>query len=339
MDQELKKERNNKKGIKVYLPLIIVIIIVLLGCWYWYKDYTKYLTTDDAKIESDDVAISSKILGRIAHIYADEGDSVEKGVLIADLDSTDILAQKNQVMANRDQYVASKEQSEAKYKYDKESIKVLEVNLDKSKEDYERAKIQYSGDVITKEQFDHSKKAYEAAEAQYEAAKSQLDVSKAQINSAEASVKNAEAQLGVIETQLTNTRLYSPINGIIAKRWLLPGDIAQPGQSLFTLTNNHKYWVTAYMEETKISEIHLNQHAFYTIDAFSGVTFNGKVFFIGNNTASEFSLIPPNNASGNFTKVTQRIPVKISIDGTDKDPVKNYKILPGMSVVVKIVKQ
>ena len=119
----------------------------------------------------------------------------------------------------------------------------------------------------------------------------------------------------VIETQLKNAKLYSPISGIVAKRWLLPGDIVQPGQSVFTVTNNDKLWVAVYLEETKVAGVYVGQPSNFSIDAFPGVEFTGKVYSIGSNTASQFSLIPPNNASGNFTKVTQRVPLKISIDG------------------------
>ena len=272
-------------------------------------------------------------------MYVEEGDTVKQGILLAELDSADLLSQKRQAMAMKEQAVANQQQSEAKYKFDVENIKVLEISVARAQEDFTRAKSQISGDVISKEQFDHIQKNYEAAKAQLDAAKTQLNVSKAQINSAVATVESAKAQVGVLSTQLNNTRLYAPMNGIIAKRWLLAGDIVQPGQSIFTITNNSKLWVVIFLEETKVGKLKIGQKAIFDIDAFSDVTFNGKIYSLGSNTASQFSLIPANNASGNFTKVTQRVPIKISIDGTDKnDSLKNYNILSGMSVVVKIVK-
>jgi membrane fusion protein (multidrug efflux system) len=305
----------------------------------WYKNYLKYISTDDAYIESDNVSVSSKILGRIAIEYGEEGDSVKKGMLLAELDSTDLIAQKNQAIALKDQAVSTKSQSEASYKYDQETVKVLEVSLSKAQEDYDRAKTQYDGNVITKESYDHSKKALEVSQAQLDAAKSALDVSKAKIESSSSAIKSSEAQVKLTETQLKNTKLYAPMAGIIAKRWLLPGDITAPGQSVFTITNNNKFWVNIYLEETKISQIHVGQKARFTVDAFSGITFIGKIFSIGSNTASQFSLIPPNNASGNFTKVTQRVPVKISIDGTEEGAkISSFRFLAGMSVEVKILK-
>ena len=340
MDNNNGKPENGKKnGIKKFIPVIVIIAVVITIGLVWYKNYSKYISSDDAYIDAENVSVSSKILGRLNHLYVDEGDSVKKGMLLAELDSTDLLAQKKQAMAMKEQAIANQLQAEAKYNYDQENIKVVEVNFYKAQEDFTRSKNQFEGDVITKEQYDHSQKSLESAKAQLEATKSQLGVSKAQIGSSYAAVENADAQIGVITTQINNTRLYSPINGVVARRWLLPGDIAQPGQSIFTLNNNFKLWVTLFLEETNLGKVHLNQKARFTVDAFPGKEFTGKIISIGSNTASQFSLIPPNNASGNFTKITQRVPVKISIDGTgNSNGNSDYKLLAGMSVVVKIIK-
>jgi membrane fusion protein (multidrug efflux system) len=179
----------------------------------------------------------------------------------------------------------------------------------------------------------------ETAKAQLEAAKAQLVVSKTQIKSAETAISSAQAQIGVITTQLNNTRLYAPVDGLVAKRWLLSGDIAQPSQSIYTINNDRRFWVLVYLEETKMETLHIGQKAKFTLDTYPDVVFTGKVFTIGSTTASQFSLIPPNNASGNFTKVTQRVGVKISIDGTEKgDKMSKFKLLTGMSAVIKIIK-
>jgi membrane fusion protein (multidrug efflux system) len=331
--------QKKRRGLRVYLPLAGVILVVAAAGFYWYREYSKYISTDDANIDADRVSVSSKILGRITNIYVDEGDTVRKGLLLAEIDSTDLVAQKNQALAMKNQAVSSQLQSEAKYIYDQESIKLLEINSDKAKDDFARAKDQYEGNVIPKEQYDHLKKAFESAQAQLEAAKTQLNVSKAQVSSAAAAVESADAQVGVTTTQLHNTRLYAPSDGIVARRWLLPGDMAQPGQAIYTIYSDQKLWVTIYLEETKLSGVRIDQPAKFTVDAVPHVTFYGKVIFIGSNTAAQFSLIPPNNASGNFTKVTQRVPLKLSIDSTNtgKNP-ETYHLIAGMSVVAKIIK-
>ncbi len=328
-----------KTNLKVYIPLAIVIIAIVIGGIVWYQDYTKYFTTDDAHVESDNVSVSSKILGRINNIFVQEGDSVKAGMLLAELDSTDLLAQKQQAYASKEQTLANKAQSEAKYLSDLANIKVLEVNVNKTQDDFNRAKSQFAGEVITKEHFDHAKSALETAQAQLEAAKTQLQVSKSQITSAEKAIETSSAQIDVINTQLKNTKLYAPTNGIIAKRWLLAGDVVQPGQSIYTINNTSKFWIIIYLEETNVGKLHIGQKAKYTIDAFPGVTFMGSIFSISTSTASQFSLIPANNASGNFTKVTQRVPIKISIDATEKgDNIALFHLLSGMSSVVKIIK-
>ncbi|MCX6255595.1 MAG: HlyD family secretion protein [Bacteroidia bacterium] len=334
----MKPESKNNR-LRVYIPLAIVIIVVLAGAWYWYKDYSQYITTDDAHIDADNVSIGSKILGRISSIYGIEGDLVKQGTLLADIDSSDLHAQKNQFVALKAQALANFAQSEAKYSSDQKSIRVLEIKLERADEDMTRSKSQSDGGVITPEQFDHIKKAYETASAQLDAAKAQLMVSKSMISSASAAVETADAQVKVLDTQLKNTRLYAPADGILAKRWLLPGDVVQPGQSVFTLTMSKNLWVVAFLEETKISNVHTGQSVKFTIDAIPGVKFNGKVFLVGSTTASVFSLIPANNASGNFTKVTQRIPVRISIVSADNNKeIPSFNIFSGMSVVVKIIK-
>ncbi|SDC55284.1 HlyD family secretion protein [Williamwhitmania taraxaci] len=327
------------KNLKVYIPLILVILLVLGGGIVWYIDYTKYITTDDANVNSDNVAISSKMLGRINRELVEEGDSVKQGQLIAVLDSTDLIAQKNQAIAGKLQAEAAIGQAEAKYQFDIKNSKILEISLNKAQDDFDRAKTQHKGDVITQEQFDHAKKALEMAQAQLEAAHSQAAVSSAQIRSTHAAVASACAQINVIKTQLGNTTLYAPSEGVIGRRWLMPGDIAQAGQSIFTIVNDRKLWINIFLEETKMGSLKLGQPAIFTLDAFPGVTFTGKITTIGSNTAAQFALIPASNASGNFTKVTQRVQIKISIDGVaDGGKLSDYRILSGMSAIVKIVR-
>jgi membrane fusion protein (multidrug efflux system) len=335
---ENKQEKKEKSG-KVYIPLFIVVALILGGGVYWYIDYSKYIKTDDAKIESDNVSVSPKILGRIGQLFVDEGAVVKQGQLIATLDSVDMVAQKQQIEAAKSVAETSVNQAKAKYQYDQKNIKVLEIALAKSQEDFDRAKAQFDGHVITKEQFDHAKKALETAQAQLEAARSMTHVSETQIKSAEASVENTQAQINVLDTQLKNTKLYAPCDGVVAKRWLLPGDIAQPGQSVVSILNDTKKWVSIFLEETKLENVHVGQSVIFTLDTYPGVTFTGKITMIGSNTAAQYSLIPASNASGNFTKVTQRVQIKISIDGTTEGkPVNDYRILSGMSAIVKIIR-
>ena len=131
--------------------------------------------------------------------------------------------------------------------------------------------------------------------------------------------------------------VMTPVDGVVGKRWVLPGDRIEAGQTAFTLNRGTDIWVAVYLEETKFKEIYLGQKAQFTLDAYDKLTFEGRVYY----TASEFALVPPNNASGNFTKVTQRIPLKISIDRVEGDDGQKarVKLVSGMSATVKIEKE
>jgi len=147
--------------------------------------------------------------------------------------------------------------------------------------------------VVTKEQYDHARQAVELAQAQ-------VKVSQAQ-------EANARAQLEVVRTQLQNTEIVSPAGGVIARKWVMPGDIVQPGQPVYTIYDLRDLWVTAYFEETKLFAIRLGSPVEISVTAYPGRKLVGKVVLIGAAAASEFSLIPGQHASGNFTKVTQRV--------------------------------
>jgi membrane fusion protein (multidrug efflux system) len=297
---------------KRFLIPLFVIIIAVVFAWRWYEAQLGYVTTDDAFIDADKLNVSAKMLGRITSLNFDEGDTVKPGQVIVTLDSTDLIAQ-------RDEAAASLSSA-------RESINLAQVNLDKAQEDFNRAEAQYKSNIIPKEQFDNARHALSAAKAQFVIAKSLI--------------KTSAARLHVIKTQLENTVIISPMNGVIGKRWVLQGDIVQPGQPIFTMFDLKNVWVTADLEETKLGSIKNGDKVEISVDSYPDQNFAGKVFLIGSNTASQFSLIPPANASGNFTKVTQRVPVKISIYPVDENgkPVykKNIKLLPGMSVEIKV---
>jgi membrane fusion protein (multidrug efflux system) len=203
-----------KKNWKIYIPLAVIVLAIVSGAIYWYIEYSSYIKTDDAYVASDNISVSSKVMGRISKLYAQEGDTVKAGELLAELDSVDMVAQKGQIIATKYQTIANKIQAQEKFIYDKKSVKVLEIGLKKAEDDFSRAKVQFDGGVLSKEQYEHISKALEAAKAQYEAAEAQLNVSKAQINSAETAVSTAQAQIGVISAQLANTKLYAPVDGI-----------------------------------------------------------------------------------------------------------------------------
>ena len=288
---------------RILIPLLIFIIIGV-AAWYWYMGNKGFVSTDDAFIDADKATISSKILGRIVSLKIAEGDTVKMGQVLVQLDTADLKAQEKQ-------FIAATLSA-------KESITLAKVNLEKAKEDFERAKNQFKDNIITREQYDHSSKSLDAAQAEYNISLTKPDMSK--------------AQQDVIKVQLKNGTIYSPIDGVVAKRWVLEGDIIQPGQPVYTIFDTKNLWITAQFEETRLGRITPGDQVEISVDAYPDNKFTGKVFQIGSNTASQFSLIPPNNASGNFTKVTQRVPVKILFDKRNN----KFSLLPGMSVEVRV---
>ncbi len=288
------------------IPIFLLIVLSAVIIVYWYLFLKGYVGTDDAYIDGDPITISSKILGRITLLAADEGDTVKPGEVLVQLDDSDLKAQEAQLQAGLE--------------LTKQNVPVAQINLERAKDDFDRASLQYNSNVITREQYDHARKAQELAQAQYAVANSQISAS--------------QAQLAVIETQLKNTRIISPTFGVVAKKWAVLGDIVQAGQPILTIFDLQNIWITANFEETKIGSIAPGTPVEITVDSYPGRKFTGKVLLIGAATASQFSLIPPNNASGNFTKITQRIPVKISVDKPQNDPPAS--LLPGMSAIVKI---
>lgn len=297
------------KNFKVVIPLFVVILGCAIAAYYWYMGTREYVTTDDAFIDANRVAVSSKILGRIDTLTVSEGDTVHEGQILVRLDDIDLRAQ--QIQARASLALAQ------------ENIGLANVSLQKAESDFKRSAAQMKDNIITKEQYDHTQSELESAKARY-------SIAVAQSNS-------AKAQIGIIETQLRNTVITSPMNGVVSKRWVLPGDVVSPGQPVFTVYDLQNIWVTANLEETSIGILRSADKVEISVDAYPDVKFSGQVFQIGTNTASQFSLIPPNNASGNFTKVTQRVPVKISIKPSDGQKSGSHvELLPGMSVEVKV---
>jgi membrane fusion protein, multidrug efflux system len=297
------------RNFKIIIPVFIVLFGLAFVTWQYYINARDFIATDDAYIDGNRVSISAKILGRIDELQVDEGDTVREGEVLVKLDDSDLRAQE--------------EQAKASLALAQENITLAEVSLDKAQTDFERAAAQFKENIIPKEQFDH--------------AKSEFDAAKARTSIANAQTFAAKAQLGIIETQLKNTIITSPMNGVVSKRWALVGDVVQPGQSIFSVYDLKNIWVTANLEETSLEALRSSDKVEITVDSYPDIKFSGTVFQIGANTASQFSLIPPNNASGNFTKVTQRVPVKISIErSAGVDPRRQVDLLPGMSVEIKV---
>jgi membrane fusion protein (multidrug efflux system) len=298
-----------KAGRRRWRTIIIAVIVIAAAgfvAWRWYAGRLGYVFTDDATIDADRLSISSKMLGRIVTLTADEGDTVRSGQVLVQLDVSDLSAQQVQARAN--------------INLAEQNARLAHVNLDRAQQDLVRARVQFSDTTITAEQFQH--------------AQNDVDAAAAKLSVAEAQIVSARAQFSAIDTSLRNATILAPMNGTVSKRWALPGDVVQAGQAILSIYNLDSVWVTANLEETKLEHVHVGDSVKISLDAYPHREFSGCVAQIGSSTASQFALIPPNNASGNFTKVTQRVPVRIAID--EESTAESAPLLPGMSAFIKI---
>ena len=297
-----KKKRN---------PLGIILLVAILAgaSFVVYVFLSPSLSTDNAMVDRTKATVSTKMMGLIAKINTEEGAFVEKGTTLVQLDTAELQAQKKQAEAN--------------VVVVQESIHLFQVGMDRAQADFNRAQSQYKDKVISTEVFEHAQKTFESAQVDFTLAQKKVEI--------------AQAQADLIGATLKTATIPAPFDAVVAKKWLQEGDVLQPGAPILTLYERHEAWVTANFEETKISRFVVGQPVIIHIDSYPGVVFHGKVKEIGSNTGNQFSLIPVNNAAGNFTKVTQRIPVKISIDeSTDLGDKAALRLLPGMSAAVDV---
>ncbi|MGA2477212.1 MAG: HlyD family secretion protein [Spirochaetia bacterium] len=289
-----------RKGPRV-VGLIILVVVVIAGACYgglWWIDSAAYVSTDDAAIDGRQVKLSPKMLGRIGTVLVTEGEKVKAGQLVALLEDKDLRAQEAQAAAS--------------LTYAKENLALAKVTLDKSQEDFDRTNKLYAAAAATRESFEHAKSALQTAKAQY--------------TLAEASVDTSTAQLGVIEAQVLNVKITTPIDGTVEKVTLNAGDLVQPGQTILSVNNLDAIWVIANFEETKIGRIRVGAPVKINVDAYNGRPLVGTVDMI------RAGIVPSAFQIGDFTKTTQRVPVKI----TFSSPLDALTMLPGMSVEVKV---
>lgn len=333
------KNGNKQKIIKGLLTVILVVGIAG-GIWYWWHT-TQYVSTDDARISGTIVNVSSKVTGKIAQITVAEGDRIKKGQVIAQIDPQDIGAQRAQAEATLELATANYDQAvnglrPQEIRQVQASAALAKANLDNAEKSYNRIQQLYEDGAVSASNRDNTYTTYQVAKETYKSAIQGLNMANAgsrkeAIRAAAAQVKQAEAALNAIILQCGETTIVSPVDGIVALKLTNPGEVVVTGQPLFSVINSNDLWVSARIEETGIGKLKIGQDVEYTIDGYPGRTCIGKIFDIGSATDSVFSLIPTENASNNFTKTTQRVPIKIGLP-------ENSDLIfrPGMSVVIKI---
>jgi len=341
--EEIKPKEKLIPKIIIGVVVIIALIFIVKTVWHAFT----HEETDNAQVEMRLVPILSRVSGYVSKLYVEDYSRVTRGQLLLVIDSTDLQLQLEEMLADFTQGLtdvdnakASLTNTEAAITYTKGNLEVDRLKEIKAKNDFDRDKNLYAANAITQRQFDDSKSNFDITMKQLETSSADVKVSETRLAIIHSQVKKAEAQMEVRKARIDQQRLkisYCRVtatsNGKLGKRNIDEGQFVQAGTPFFTVVNDDSYWIVANFQENQIKNIPVGKEAEITVDGYPDLVINGKVTSISDATGARFSLLPPDNATGNFVKVTQRIPIKIEVLEAEK-----YKDLlrAGMSVVVSV---
>jgi len=338
-----------KKKNKV-IPIILGVLI-LLGAIFGIKQYiyySKHVDTDDAQIDGDISPVVSRVGGYVQDIKFEENTRVNEGDVLVKLDDSDYKIKLEQAMAGQKGASAGVCVSEsqiaatsANTSTAKANIEAARVKLNLAQKDYDRYQNLVKDGSVTQQQFDQAKAQKESAQAaftaandQYNAAVKQVGTTQSQLAVSSNGVTQRQADVDFAKLQLSYTEIKAPSSGIVSKKNVQKGQLVQAGQSLFSIVNDNSLYVTANFKETQLEDIRTGSKVKVEVDAYPDQDVEGEVYNFAPITGAKGSLLPPDNATGNFVKVVQRIPVKIKITKAPKDILE--KLRPGMSVKVSV---
>ena len=335
---------------KFPVRFIVIGIIFLVAAFFGYKKISYVLThetTDNAQIETQITPVLPRVSGYVKSIAIKDYDSVKTGQLVVELDDAELQSQLEEMEADYKQSEVDIINAKAllnnaivSLSVNRGTIDINNVKLQKSKEDVQRDKNLYAAEAITKKQLDDSQFALETAQKQLDNSKNDLNSAESRIAVLNASVQKTEAALAVKQAKIDQTKLkisytkiYAPQSGKIGKKNVSEGQFIQAGTPLFSIVNDSTYWIVANFKENQLSKLIPGKEVNIEIDAIPDLKLKGTIQSLSDATGARFSLLPPDNASGNFVKVTQRVPVKININDVEK-----YKtqLRAGLSVFVSI---
>src|SRR6266581_8033802 len=295
-----------------------------VGARRWLFSRT-HVSTDDAQVDGHIIPILPKVGGFVTTVRVDENRPVKQGDTLVVLDDRDYRARLAQAEADLAVALAGVS-NRARVGQAEAQVEQAQANAEKAHADLERIKPLAEKDIVSKQQLD-------AAEAAARAADAALAAAQAALLGADARVAAARAARDQAALNLSYTRITAPSEGVVSKKTVELGQLVQPGQPLMSVVPLGDVWVTAYLKETEVADVKPGEPVDFTVDAYPGRHFNGHVESLSPATGAKFSLLPPDNATGNFTKVVQRIPVRIRLDGKN-DP--GHPLRAGMSVNVTI---
>ncbi|MDR3424272.1 MAG: HlyD family secretion protein [Alphaproteobacteria bacterium] len=332
---------------KFILFAVVLGIIAACGGYLYINRFEE--STDDAQINGDIVTLAPQVSGYVSALTIDDNQRVKTGDVLLEIDPADYIARRDHAQAALDAAKAAAEAAQNNADTTNVSapsnLVAAQAQVDAAQANWERAtsdlkRMQKLGrDARSQTQLDQAIDAEKTAHSNLDAANARLrsaqtapkTIAQAQANSDSlaAQVKEAEATLAQAENDLAHTKIVAPIDGRITGRSVELGNYVQPGQALATLVGNDM-WVVANFKETQLTRMRKGQPVTLSLDAYPDLKLTGKVDSIQSGTGSYFSAFPPENATGNFVKIVQRVPVKITFDHA---PDATLALGPGMSVV------
>lgn len=349
--------RNHKRNIVAAIVFALMAAIGVIAVYFYIQYKNTHISTDDAYVDGNIHTIASKVPGTVIKILVKDNQFVKKKDILLELDLADYEVRVNEASSGVDaekaripeigaKIEAAKKQvaeMNAMVQTAKANLELQEANLAQAEMDIRRAETLYKKDALSRERYEKAMTGYKVALAQVKASAEQvrqaetaLETQKAMVRQAEASrvsqlsvIKQKEAVMETAQLNYGYTKISAPIDGYVTKKAVELGNQIKEGQPLMAVVSLDDIYITANYKETQLEKVRQGQKVEIKVDTFPGRTFKGKVDSIMAGTGAVFSLFPPENATGNYVKVVQRIPVKIILDkGTDPEHVLRI----GMSV-------
>lgn len=313
--KELKQASN---PLRLIIAGALLAVALIWGGSSLYHSFI-YVETDNAQIEGDIYPVISRIPGKVLEVTATDNRLVRKGDTLITLETPDYRIK-------RDMAEAALQNARASVLAAAANSSAASATERKLGADLRRSSSLRRQDVISQAEFDAVRAGAEASAAQHSAAAGQQSAAASQVRMREAELRNAELQLSY-------TIITAPASGHISKKNVQPGQYVAPGQQLIALVGSSELWITANFKETQLEKIRTGLPVIIKVDAYPDKEFKGRVESISSGTGAKFALLPPDNASGNFIKVAQRVPVKIVFT---ENPDRNHQLAAGMNVVVEV---
>lgn len=338
---------------KKFNPLfVIAIVVIAIAAFLGIKNLIhnlRYEITDNAQIEAAGIPVISRISGYVDSLSITDFSQVKEGMPLVSIDSREFILAEQQAEADVQSAEAEllnanagKKNAEAALQVAQTNKELQKIKTDKAIADYNRDKALFNDGSITQKQIDDSRINMEAMLKSLDVTSDQIKVAMAQQETAVSMVKRAEAlketrkaMLDQAKLRLSYCSISAPATGKIGKCNINIGQFLQAGQTLFTIVNSEKFWVVANFKETQLKSLKEGGEANLIVDGFPDKKITGRIASLSEATGSRFALLPPDNATGNFVKVTQRVPVKIAIENFSE--YKNM-LRAGMSVTVEVKK-